>query len=176
MDDDIRPTQAAKRRLAHGEADVLSDDASEDFSVKADSDTDEDSEAPGHEVEGEEHVNQSRRPSRKAKKRLRRQYRPLEPTRRSSRKISEAKISYDMRIHPQDDELEMLTIDTDHEDNDDGTKTCGLPQERNSGCTGVEDVVETDTNTTSSDFECTTGSMNDRVTEEEQKSTEAQGT
>jgi hypothetical protein len=98
MDDSVRPTQAAKRRSAHGEIQFSSDDVSESFSVHAESDVEEDG---NNQEEG-----QKAKPTKKGRKRARQQSRSPEPTRRSSRQTATPKISYNMSVHPQDRDLE----------------------------------------------------------------------
>ena len=102
MDDSIRPSQAAKRRSAHGEIQLISDDesdADEPFSVHAESDDEE---------EGlEEEIKEKTRPAKKGRKRARCRSTSPEPTRRSSRQTTKPKISYNMQVHPQDRDLEV---------------------------------------------------------------------
>jgi hypothetical protein len=99
MDDSIRPSQAAKRRSAHGEEQVSSDDSSE-ASVQGDgSDSDE-------EKEDNKEEEQKSRPAKKGKKRARSPSQSPEPTRRSSRRTATPRVSYNMSIHPQDRDLE----------------------------------------------------------------------
>ncbi|UPX18948.1 uncharacterized protein EKO05_0009228 [Ascochyta rabiei] len=99
MDDFIRPSQAAKRRSLHGEAVVLSSN-SDTSSEQSGSDVgsiagDEDSDEGG-----------SQPPTRgRQGKRKRSRSRTPEPTRRSSRRKAMPKVSYNMRIHPQDSDL-----------------------------------------------------------------------
>jgi hypothetical protein len=102
MDDSIRPSQAAKRRSAHGETILLSDDTIECYSVHDDSDDEE--------KEDEDETDKAE-PKKGSKKRARRRSRSLEPTRRSSRKTATPKISYNMNIHPQDRDLEVSSTD-----------------------------------------------------------------
>jgi hypothetical protein len=105
MDDLIRPSQAAKRRSAHGEALILSDNSSE-ASTAIDIDADESSD------EESEHEENSK-PVSKAKKRSQAKSRApaVEGTRRSTRKISDPKTSYNMKIHPQDKYLVISSDD-----------------------------------------------------------------
>lgn len=105
MDDTIRPSQAAKRRTAHGEVPILdSDDASDAFTLtdtaasigeSSDTRSEDDEEAP--------------RQSKQTKLRPL----PAEGTRRSTRKVSNQKTSYNMDIHPQD---KYLVISSDDDD------------------------------------------------------------
>ncbi|CAE7199248.1 hypothetical protein P3342_010206 [Pyrenophora teres f. teres] len=114
MDDSIRPSQAAKRRSVHGEGRVFdSDDSNEacSFDVSADESSDEHSEVEG-------------RPPKKAakgKKQVQVQTRltPREGTRRSARKVSEPKTSYNMDVHPQD---KFLVISSDDDEEHASTK------------------------------------------------------
>ncbi|KAF2855582.1 hypothetical protein T440DRAFT_385243 [Plenodomus tracheiphilus IPT5] len=110
MDDSIRPTQAAKRRSAHGERLLSSDDSSECLSVHCDADTPPLSEAS---FEGEAFLEKRGwKQAKQGKKRSRDQMQsPQEPTRRSSRRVSDEKKSYDMSVHPQDEDLELLSSD-----------------------------------------------------------------
>jgi hypothetical protein len=109
MDDSIRPTQAAKRRSVHGEIQVISDDesdASDSFSVHADSDNDED--------QRKEEVEEKVKPIKTGKRRSRCRSTTPEPSRRSSRQTTKPKISYNMKVHPQDRDLEVSSdIDGD---------------------------------------------------------------
>ncbi|KAI0577674.1 hypothetical protein Alg215_06780 [Pyrenophora tritici-repentis] len=109
MDDSIRPSQAAKRRSAHGEEPAFdSDDSNEacNFDMSADESSDEHSEI---EV-------QPRKRAAKGKKQILVQMRltPREGTRRSTRKVSEPKTSYNMDVHPQDKFL-VISSDDDEE-------------------------------------------------------------
>jgi hypothetical protein len=99
MDDSIRPSQAAKRRSAHGEEQVSSDDSSEASVQGDDSDSDE-------EEEDNKEEEQKSRPAKKGKKRTRSPSQSPEPTRRSSRRTATPRVSYNMSIHPQDRDLE----------------------------------------------------------------------
>lgn len=102
MDDSIRPSQAAKRRSAHGEIELSSDDESETFSVHSES-----------EDEKEQNTEKliKKFGSRKSKKRSRSRSESLQPTRRSSRRASNQKVSYNMNVHPQDRYLEVSSSD-----------------------------------------------------------------
>ncbi|KAF2829348.1 hypothetical protein CC86DRAFT_444447 [Ophiobolus disseminans] len=113
MDDSIRPTQAAKRRSAHGEEQPSSDDENGSFSVRADSDTDSD--VNEEEVKKPEAV-------KKGKKRARHQSQSLEPTRRSSRRTADTKVLYDMSVHPQDQDLIVVSSDDDEDRSNPTTK------------------------------------------------------
>ncbi|KAF1919622.1 hypothetical protein BDU57DRAFT_147297 [Ampelomyces quisqualis] len=109
MDDRIRPTQAAKRRSAHGEIQVISDnesDTSESFSVHAESGDDE--------GEDDREIEEKAKPIRKGKKRARHCSTTPEPIRRSSRRTTKPKMSYNMNFHPQDQDLEVSS-DNDSE-------------------------------------------------------------
>jgi hypothetical protein len=111
MDDLIRPSQAAKRRSAHGEALILSDNPSEASTIIG---TDA-GESSNEEREAED---QQPKSTVQGKKRIqtKSQARYVEGTRRSTRKISDPKTSYNMNIHPQD---KFLVISSD----DDGGET-----------------------------------------------------
>lgn len=112
MDDSIRPTQAARRREAHGEAHLGSDDddENESFSVRADSDTTSD-------IESDEERKPA--PAKKGSKRGRRGTQSIEPTRRSSRRTASRKVSYDMSKHPQDLDLIIVSSDSEKESDED---------------------------------------------------------
>ncbi|KNG51569.1 hypothetical protein TW65_91055 [Stemphylium lycopersici] len=109
MDDSVRPTQAAKRRSAHGQRHVSfnSDDSSEASTV-INTDT---------EGSGDEQSEIEKQPKRNAKGKKRKlalsQSLSIEPTRRSSRKVSDIKTSYNMKVHPQD---EFLVISSDEDE------------------------------------------------------------
>ncbi|RAR13810.1 hypothetical protein DDE83_002847 [Stemphylium lycopersici] len=109
MDDSVRPTQAAKRRSAHGQRHVCfdSDDSSEASTV-INTDT---------EGSGDEQSEIEKQPKRDAKGKKRKlalsQSLSIEPTRRSSRKVSDIKTSYNMKVHPQD---EFLVISSDEDE------------------------------------------------------------
>ena len=111
MDDSVRPSLAAKRRSAHGEIQFFSDDRFESFSRHADSSADSDAEG-----ERVEEVEKKPKPICKGKKRVRCQSESPEPTRRSLRKTTDQKVSYNMSVHPQDDDLIMLSADDDDHD------------------------------------------------------------
>lgn len=101
MDDNIRPTQAARRRQAHGEQVIY---------VKDDSESeDEAATNPGHGDDDESEIEVRPKGSSRSQKRVRSQRASAEPTRRSSRKHSEVRLSYNMSIHPQDEALLMLS-------------------------------------------------------------------
>lgn len=105
MDDSIKPSQAAKRRSAHEEIELSSDDETETFSVPSRSEEDEESD--------KEDLMKKFRPS-KSKKRSRSLSESLQPTRRSSRRTTKIKVSYNMNVHPQDRYLEITSSDDDH--------------------------------------------------------------
>ena len=124
MDDLIRPSQAAKRRSAHGEDPISSENSSEASTIiepDADETSDEESEPE-----------EQRKPINKGKKRSQAQSRTrtVEGTRRSTRKISDPKTSYNMNIHPQD---KFLVISSDDEEMEVSAKkrrklTCSRPK------------------------------------------------
>ncbi|KAI4685561.1 hypothetical protein J4E81_008713 [Alternaria sp. BMP 2799] len=113
MDDAIRPSQAAKRRSAHGEKLVPESGASSEASSILDTDADETGSDNVH-SEGED---EEERPKRKTKSKARKQTKsrpvPTEGTRRSTRNVSGIKASYDMGKHPQD---KYLVISSDDDD------------------------------------------------------------
>ncbi|KAH6614104.1 hypothetical protein C7974DRAFT_70895 [Boeremia exigua] len=98
MDDFIRPSSAAKRRSIHGvTSGVLDNEASEDSSSDMASilgDTDSDDE--------------DSQPPTRGQKRKRSKSPSSEPTRRSSRQRTTPKVSYNMKIHPQDSDLKRV--------------------------------------------------------------------
>ncbi|KAF1839523.1 hypothetical protein BDW02DRAFT_156129 [Decorospora gaudefroyi] len=108
MDDRIRPSQAAKRRSAHGEEQVPSDHSNEVSTIidtEADASSDEQCETgkwePANATRGKKR-SQTLSPSRS-----------IEGTRRSTRKVPDPKASYNMDIHPQDS---FLIVSSDGED------------------------------------------------------------
>lgn len=106
MDDSINPSKATKRRSAHEEIELSSDDETETFSVPSrSSDSDEESD--------KEDLMKKFRPS-KSKKRSRSRSESLQPTRRSSRRTTKIKVLYNMNVHPQDRYLEITSSDDDH--------------------------------------------------------------
>jgi hypothetical protein len=109
MDDLIRPSQAAKRRSAHGEELILSDNSSKASTI---TETDAD-ESRNEESEPEEQP----KPTARGKKRslTKSQARSVQGTRRSTRKVSDPKTSYNMDIHPQDKFLDRSSDDDDEE-------------------------------------------------------------
>jgi hypothetical protein len=122
MDDYIRPSQAAKRRSLHGEKTALPDNSSASFdsvsdvgSMVGDGDSDdEDSQPPTR--------------GRKRKRKRRTRSRTPEPTRRSSRRRTNPKVSYDMKIHPQDSDLARVYAC-------DGSTSSPLPNKRGGSST-----------------------------------------
>jgi hypothetical protein len=112
MDDSIRPSQAAKRRSAHGEIESFSDEnKSDSFTVHADSDIEAES---NEHVEGVE-TEKKPRSAGKSKKRTQGPTRSPEPTRRSSRRTAVSKVAYNMNIHPQDNDLEVSSSNDEGE-------------------------------------------------------------
>ena len=111
MDDTIRPSQAAKRRTAHGEVPILdSDDASDAFTL-----TDTAASIGESSDTRSEDYEEAPMQSKQAKRRKQTKLRPLpaKGTRRSTRKVSNQKTSYNMDIHPQD---KYLVISSDDDD------------------------------------------------------------
>ncbi|KAF1944350.1 hypothetical protein EJ02DRAFT_371636 [Clathrospora elynae] len=112
MDDRTRPTQAAKRRSAHGEKPVFLDsDNSSEAPTIIDTDADESS---------DDEVATRKKPKQAARKKRSRsssRTKSLEVTRRSSRKTSDPKLSYNMDIHPQDHAL-VVSSDSDSDDDE----------------------------------------------------------
>jgi hypothetical protein len=108
MDDSIRPTQAAKRRLAHAKVGLVSDDDSTEASVPADSDLDSESDT--------KEEKQKSTPTKKGRKRARSLSQSPKPTRRSSRRTVTPRISYNMSVHPQDHDLEESSADVSDEE------------------------------------------------------------
>jgi hypothetical protein len=107
MDESIRPSQAAKRRSIHGEQIVCLDDTSETGSMLSDSG------AGTLDLTDESEVEENRKQISRGKKRSRTQQPPRAPTRRSSRRTSDKKVCYDMKIHPQDDVICLSSTDDD---------------------------------------------------------------
>ncbi|EUC38203.1 hypothetical protein COCCADRAFT_83525, partial [Bipolaris zeicola 26-R-13] len=109
MDNAIQPTQAARRCSAYGEKEVCvdADDESEDAAAvytDAEESSDEHSEAEEEPKHGAK---------TKTRKVTRSRLLSVEPTRRSPRKVSGPKISYDMNVHPQD---EFLAVTSEEEE------------------------------------------------------------
>ena len=101
MDDFMRPSQAAKRRSLHGEGPFLDDCAKGDAS--------EDSTSDAGSIDGDqESDDDDSQPPARGRKRKRSLSRTREPTRRSSRRRTTPKVSYNMRIHPQDSDLRRI--------------------------------------------------------------------
>lgn len=100
MDDFIRPSQAAKRRSLHGER-----------PTPGNSFTDDASEGSGSDVGSilcDESSDGESQPHMRGRKRKRSRSEVPEPTRRSSRRRTQPKMSYDMSIHPQDSDLRRV--------------------------------------------------------------------
>jgi hypothetical protein len=112
MDDSLRPTQAAKRRSAHGEELLYSDATDDASSVLADTDAES---AASIEDDAEDDRKHARSTMRN-RKRSRAQSQSPQPTRRSSRRTEDRKMSYRMDIHPQDEQLEVSSdVSENHE-------------------------------------------------------------
>lgn len=119
MDDSLRPTQAAKRRTAHGEELLFADDTSDASSFPADTDA----ESVAHVEDSEDESERRAKSTLNKKKRSRARSQSPQPTRRSSRRTEDRKMSYRMDIHPQDKLLEVSSDDSDdekHHESDDG--------------------------------------------------------
>ena len=101
MDDFIRPSQAAKRRSLHGEGLLLDDRSEGDTSEESASDA----ESMNSDQESDDDDSQ---PPARGRKRKRSLSRSPEPTRRSSRRMTTPKVSYNMSIHPQDSDLRRI--------------------------------------------------------------------
>ncbi|CBX93724.1 hypothetical protein LEMA_P033980.1 [Plenodomus lingam JN3] len=111
MDDCMRPSQAAKRRLAQGEQLPSSDDSIDCFPVSIDKDTQRSSDDSVEEDGAQKGVTQHQH-AKKGKRRLRERSRSSSlPIRRSSRRVPGEKKVYDMSVHPQDEALELLSFD-----------------------------------------------------------------
>ncbi|KAJ4368102.1 hypothetical protein N0V83_006457 [Neocucurbitaria cava] len=102
MDDNIRPSHAARRRLAHGELLLLSDDSWGSFFEETDTEA-----VISREVDNGSEVDEARKKVAKSKKRNQTVSPSCKPTRRSSRKTSVVKTAYKMDMHPQDEYLEV---------------------------------------------------------------------
>ena len=99
LDDLIRPSHAAKRRSIQGEEHASEDEV--DVSSFDESDTDANSDA--EKISSEDEA----KPSKKGRKRVRFEAKSPEPTRRSSRQGPQPRVSYNARVHPQDDLLKL---------------------------------------------------------------------
>jgi hypothetical protein len=127
MDDAIRPSQAAKRRSAHGEkplfdvddsseaSSILETDAGDSGSSDAQSEEEEEEEMPKRRMKGKTHKQTKSRPL------------PTEGVRRSTRKVSDTKTSYNMDVHPQD---KYLVISSDDDIPTPSDKRKKLPRKR----------------------------------------------
>jgi hypothetical protein len=107
MDDAVRPSQAAKRRSLHGDVQILSDESDDMSSMCAESSDESDEEEPKKDVKKKPH------PFTKGNKRTRDPIEAREPTRRSSRQTAGVKVLYDTNVHPQDEDLIVLSSDDD---------------------------------------------------------------
>lgn len=101
MDDVVRPSQAAKRRSFHGEQPLLWSDSDNDEFQESDSD---DGSVAGDDASEDEESQQAMR----GRKRKRSRSRIPERARRSSRRRTKPKVSYNMKIHPQDSDLQRV--------------------------------------------------------------------
>ncbi|KAF1928013.1 uncharacterized protein M421DRAFT_166393 [Didymella exigua CBS 183.55] len=134
MDDVIRPSQAAKRRSLHGERPPLGSGVDGDGSEESGSDVG--SMAGDDDSDGEE--------SQPTRGRKRKRVRTLtsEPTRRSSRRRTNPKVSYNMNIHPQDSDLKRVWAC-------DGSKSSPSPAKPTKPAEAMSSTMET----SSDDFE-----------------------
>lgn len=128
LDDIIRPSQAAKRRTLHGEQPLLESRSKGGGSDESVSDVwrmayDDDSDDEGLQP---------------AQSRKRKRVKPLtpEPTRRSSRRRSKPKTSYDMNIHPQDSDLKRIWACN-------GSKSSPLPAKQTNSIRAITSVKKT---------------------------------
>jgi hypothetical protein len=138
MDDTIRPSQAAKRRSAHGEEPVFgSGDPSEaSITFETDASDEESSDAQSEEEENEKQDISRQNKEHKERKQTKSRPLPTEGTRRSARKGSGRKTSYNMDIHPQD---KYLVISSD----DDEKPTASNKRRKlTRKCTNAEDDAE----------------------------------
>lgn len=119
MDDIIRPSQAAKRRSLHGEK-ALPPDDSDGSDASSSNRTSSD---VGSMVGDEESDDDEPQPSKQRQKRKRPESRTPEPTRRSSRRRVSPKMSYNMKIHPQDSDLRRVYAC-------DGSRSSPLPKKQ----------------------------------------------
>jgi hypothetical protein len=99
LDDVIRPSHAAKRRLIHGEEYPSEDELSVSSFDGSDATTYSDVEEASSPVKA--------KPAKKGSKRVKFDIKLPEPTRRSSRQKSQPRVSYNALVHPQDDLLEL---------------------------------------------------------------------
>ncbi|CAG5161171.1 uncharacterized protein ALTATR162_LOCUS5974 [Alternaria atra] len=111
MDDAIRPARAAKRRSAHGETIVVGSDDPSDASAVIDTEASAGDSSDVQNEDKEEIPKQGRKVT--GRKQTRSRPLPTEGTRRSTRKVSNQKTSYNINIHPQD---KYLVISSDDED------------------------------------------------------------
>jgi hypothetical protein len=107
MDDAVRPSQAAKRRALHEDVQISSDESDNMSSMRAESSDESDEEEPKKDVKKKPQL------VTKGKKRTRAQVELWEPTRRSSRQTAGMKVLYDMNVHPQDEDLIVLSSNDD---------------------------------------------------------------
>jgi hypothetical protein len=114
MDDSIRPSLAAKRRSAHREIQIISDDDTiESFSVHADSESED---HDSSDSQGATEKKETKKKSKSNDKGKKGHSESLEPTRRSSRRTTVSKVAYNMNVHPQDNDLEVSSSDNDDDD------------------------------------------------------------
>jgi hypothetical protein len=111
MDDAIRPARAAKRRSAHRETVVVGSDDPSDASAVIDTEASAGASSDVQSEDKEEIPKQGRKVT--GRKQTKSRPLPTEGTRRSTRKVSNQKTSYNMNIHPQDN---YLVISSDDED------------------------------------------------------------
>lgn len=102
MDDVIRPSQAAKRRSLHKEGRLRQEHSDDDDSEDSASDV---GDMIGN---GDDDTDIDSEPSARGKKRKRSRSQTPEPTRRSSRRRTKPKVSYNMKVHPQDSDLNRI--------------------------------------------------------------------
>ena len=106
MDDSIRPSQAAKRRSAHGEKQLSPHDSLGALSDRSDTDGD----MPVL-TDNESEIEDNPKQVPRNKKGQKAQPSSSAGTRRSLRTVSCPRKSYNMKIHPQDEELQILSDD-----------------------------------------------------------------
>jgi hypothetical protein len=100
MDDIVRPSQAAKRRSLHGERPLPSNDSDASSSEQSGSDV-------GSMVGDGDSDDDELQPPTRQRKRKRSESQAPEPSRRSSRRKANPRVSYNMKVHPQDSDLRL---------------------------------------------------------------------
>lgn len=114
MDDSVRPSQAAKRRLAQRESIPISHDSSADYSEHVETSTDGVDIVDGASDEDEVEGMDASRQTLKSRKRRRTTLLAPKAVRRTTHKLPEQNMSFNIAIHPPDDDLLLSTaVDAD---------------------------------------------------------------